>query len=60
MHSREQRRASELEAQTKVLEASMQAVEICWSQLVSAIQDLVGPEDLGTDVASDERECSAV
>ena len=56
MHTQEQRRANELEAQTKVLEASMQAVEICWSQLVSAIQDLAGQADLGAEVASDERE----
>lgn len=29
----EQRRAEELEAQKRVLEASVQAVEVCWTQV---------------------------
>lgn len=33
MHAREQRRANDLEAQKRVLEASVQAVEICWTQV---------------------------
>lgn len=33
MHERERRRANDLEAQKKVLEASVQAVEVCWTQV---------------------------
>ena len=32
-YEQEQRRASELEAQRRVLEASVHAVEVCWTQV---------------------------
>ncbi|WVQ84645.1 E3 ubiquitin-protein ligase BRE1 [Cryptococcus sp. DSM 104549] len=41
---RESKRANELEAQRRVLEASFHAVEVCWTQVVSAIRDLGGRE----------------
>ncbi|RXK36539.1 hypothetical protein M231_06198 [Tremella mesenterica] len=43
----EARKASELEAQRRVLEASVRAVEICWAQVVTAIQDHAGQQELG-------------
>ena len=33
MHEREYQRATELEAQKRVLEASVLAVEVCWTQV---------------------------
>ncbi|WVR07641.1 hypothetical protein IAU60_004683 [Kwoniella sp. DSM 27419] len=41
---RETRRANEVEAQRRVLEASVHAVEICWGQVVTAVRDLVGQQ----------------
>ncbi|WVF72955.1 E3 ubiquitin-protein ligase BRE1 [Kwoniella sp. CBS 6097] len=44
---REARRANDLENQRRVLEASFHAVEVCWSQVVSAIRDLAGQQEVG-------------
>ncbi|KAK8853258.1 E3 ubiquitin-protein ligase BRE1 [Kwoniella newhampshirensis] len=44
---RESKRANELEAQRRVLEASFHAVEICWTQVVSAIRDIAGRHEVG-------------
>jgi E3 ubiquitin-protein ligase BRE1 len=38
----EQKRAHELEEQHRILEASIQAVEVCWTQVVNAVQSLAG------------------
>lgn len=35
LHEEETKRANELEAQKRVLEASVQAVEVCWNQVRS-------------------------
>ncbi|KIR53461.1 E3 ubiquitin-protein ligase BRE1 [Cryptococcus gattii Ru294] len=43
---RETKRANDLEAQRRVLEASFHAVELCWTQIVAAVRDLAGAEDL--------------
>ncbi|ORY33397.1 BRE1 E3 ubiquitin ligase-domain-containing protein [Naematelia encephala] len=43
-YQEEARRVKELEAQRRVLEASVQAVEVCWNQLVTAMDDLAGQE----------------
>ncbi|WWD19675.1 E3 ubiquitin-protein ligase BRE1 [Kwoniella shandongensis] len=43
---REAKRANDLEAQRRVLEASFHAVEICWTQVVSAIRDMAGRHDV--------------
>ncbi|RSH91929.1 hypothetical protein EHS25_009299 [Saitozyma podzolica] len=44
-YEEEARRADALEAQRRVLEASVQAVEVCWTQLVNAVRDLAGRQD---------------
>ncbi|WRT70184.1 uncharacterized protein IL334_007178 [Kwoniella shivajii] len=44
---RESKRANEVEAQRRVLEASFHAVELCWNQVVAAIRDLGGKQEVG-------------
>ncbi|WVO14222.1 E3 ubiquitin-protein ligase BRE1 [Cryptococcus depauperatus] len=41
---REAKRANDIEAQRRVLEASFHAVELCWTQVVAAVRDLAGAE----------------
>ncbi|WWC72057.1 uncharacterized protein I206_106017 [Kwoniella pini CBS 10737] len=43
---RESKRANEVEAQRRVLEASFHAVELCWNQVVAAIRDLGGKKEV--------------
>ncbi|WWC64537.1 uncharacterized protein I303_107147 [Kwoniella dejecticola CBS 10117] len=43
---RETKRANEVEAQRRVLEASFHAVEVCWNQVVAAIRDLGGKQEV--------------
>ncbi|WWC91748.1 uncharacterized protein L201_006695 [Kwoniella dendrophila CBS 6074] len=43
---REAKRANEVEAQRRVLEASFHAVELCWNQVVAAIRDLGGKQEV--------------
>ncbi|ODN99047.1 E3 ubiquitin-protein ligase BRE1 [Cryptococcus amylolentus CBS 6273] len=43
---REAQRANDLEAQRRVLEASFQAVEVCWTQIVTAVRDLAGAQEV--------------
>jgi len=72
MHEREYQRATELEAQKRVLEASVLAVEVCWTQvsfiligsckpnaqLVSAVRDLAGKQDSVSEVEEDSESMS--
>jgi len=68
MHEREYQRATELEAQKRVLEASVLAVEVCWTQvslpsgvpqhqadikLVNAVRDLAGKSTPTSEVEED-------
>ncbi|KAK4685526.1 E3 ubiquitin-protein ligase BRE1, partial [Tremellales sp. Uapishka_1] len=43
---REASKASALEAQVRTLKASVHGVEVCWAQLVAAVQSLAGPPDV--------------
>ncbi|WWC94925.1 hypothetical protein V866_001777 [Kwoniella sp. B9012] len=43
---REAKRANEVEAQRRVLEASFHAVELCWNQVVAAIRELGGQQEV--------------
>lgn len=41
-YEREADKTAQLEAQRRVMEASVHAVEVCWQQVLTAVRDLVG------------------
>ncbi|KAL7409085.1 BRE1 E3 ubiquitin ligase-domain-containing protein [Mrakia frigida] len=45
-HTRSSARVSELERRKHALEAGLEGVEVCWSELLEAVRGLVGSKDL--------------